>query len=174
MIWTKSRNNSYRWGFYHKDIGVGAASGSNGTGLRFDTNAGLNAGGDSPLYQHPTATHFQPMGTQNQNHTYLAYLFATVAGVSKVGSFSESGSDVNVDCGFSNGARFVLIKRYDDSGNWHVFDTARGIVSGNDPAMFLDTTDSEQSSDYIDPLSSGFTVNASAWANGTYIFYAVA
>ena len=45
--------------------------------------------------------------------TYIAYLFATVAGISKIGSYTGTGSDLNVDCGFSAGAKFVLIKRTD-------------------------------------------------------------
>jgi hypothetical protein len=31
---------------------------------------------------------------------YIAYLFATLAGVSKVGSYTGTGADLNVDCGF--------------------------------------------------------------------------
>ena len=43
---------------------------------------------------------------------HIAYLFATVAGISKVGTFNRPSSVVqNVDCGFSNGARFVVLKR---------------------------------------------------------------
>ena len=112
--------------------------------------------------------------------TYIAYLFATVAGISKVGSYTGTGSDLNVDCGFSSGARFVLIKRTDSTGDWYLYDSARGIVAGNDPYVFLNATDAEvTNTDYIDPLSSGFTVTSSAPAglnasSGTYIFLAIA
>ena len=110
---------------------------------------------------------------------YIAYLFATVAGVSKVGSYTGTGSNVNVDCGFSAGARFILIKRTDSTGDWYVYDYFRGIVSGNDPYLLLNTGTGEvTSTDYIDPLSSGFTVTSSAPAalnasGGTYIFMAI-
>jgi hypothetical protein len=30
-------------------------------------------------------------------------------------------------CGFTTGARFILIKRTDSTGDWYVRDTARGI-----------------------------------------------
>jgi len=112
--------------------------------------------------------------------TYIAYLFATLAGVSKVGSYTGTGSDLNVDCGFSAGARFILIKRTDSTGDWYVWDSARGIVAGNDPYLLLNSTAAEvTSTDYIDPLSSGFTVTSSAPAalnasGGTYIFLAIA
>jgi hypothetical protein len=62
------------------------------------------------------------------NFNAVAYLFATLAGVSKVGSYTGTGADLNVDCGFSAGARFILIKRTDSTGDWYVWDSARGIV----------------------------------------------
>ena len=110
----------------------------------------------------------------------IAYLFATVPGISKVGSYTGTGADLNVDCGFSAGARFVLIKRTDSTGDWYVWDSVRGIVAGNDPYLLLNSTAAEvTSTDYIDPLSSGFTVTSSAptglnASSGTYIFYATA
>ena len=112
--------------------------------------------------------------------TYIAYLFATVAGISKVGSYTGTGSDLNVDCGFSAGARFVLIKRTDSTGDWYLFDSLRGIVAGNDEYALLNTAAADvTNTDYIDPLSSGFTVTSSAPAglnasSGTYIFLAIA
>ena len=112
--------------------------------------------------------------------SYIAYLFATLAGVSKVGSYTGTGSNVDVDCGFSAGARFVLIRRTDSTGDWYVWDSVRGIVAGNDPYLLLNSTAAEvTSTDYIDPLSSGFTVTSSAPAalnasGGNYIFLAIA
>ena len=113
-------------------------------------------------------------------YNYVAYLFATVAGISKVGSYTGTGSDLNVDCGFSAGARFILIKRTDSTGDWYVYDSVRGIVAGNDPYFLLNSTAAQvTNTDYIDPLSSGFTVTSSAPAglnasSGTYIFLAIA
>ena len=104
---------------------------------------------------------------------YVVYLFATLAGVSKAGSVTHSGT-TNVDCGFSNGSRFVLVKRYDASGGWYLWDSVRGIVSGNDPYLLLNSTAGEvTNTDLIDPLSSGFTLTSSFTA-GDYIFYAIA
>lgn len=99
-------------------------------------------------------------------------LFATLAGVSKVGSVSHSGS-TDVDCGFSSGARWVMVKRYDSTGDWYVWDTARGINSGNDPYFLVNNKDNAETTntDYIDPLSSGFTLTSN-FTSGTYIFLA--
>ena len=131
----------------------------------------------------PTASVFSVSdNTQSgtSGRTYINYLFATLAGVSKVGSYSGTTSDINVDCGFSGGARFVMIKRSDSTGDWWVYDSTREIVSGNDPYLFLNDNAVEvTNTDYIDPLASGFTVTSSAPAGlnasgGTYIFLAIA
>ncbi len=131
----------------------------------------------------PTSTQFS-VGTYDTankaNQGMIAYLFATLAGVSKVGSYTGTGADLNVDCGFSAGARFILIKRTDSTGDWYVWDSVRGIVAGNDPYLLLNSTAAEvTSTDYIDPLSSGFTVTSSApsalnASGGNYIFLAIA
>ena len=113
---------------------------------------------------------------------YVAYLFATLNGVSKVGSYDgNTGNAINVDCGFLAGARFVLIKRINNgAGSWYVYDTVRGIASGDDPYLLLDTTAAwVTNTDYIDPLDSGFTVTSSApvglsETGSKYLFLAIA
>ena len=124
------------------------------------------------------------LGTQanvNTNTaTYIAYLFATVAGVSKVGSYTGTGTTLAIDCGFSAGARFVLIRRTDSTGDWYVWDTVRGIVSGNDPYLLLNSAAAEVTgTDYIDPSSAGFEISSTApvainASGGSYIFLAIA
>jgi hypothetical protein len=112
--------------------------------------------------------------------TYVAYLFATVAGVSKVGSYTGTGTTLQVTCGFTGGSRFVLIKRTDSTGDWYVWDSARGIVAGNDPYLLLNSTAAEVTgTDYIDTFSSGFEISSTAPAainanGGTFIFLAIA
>ena len=105
---------------------------------------------------------------------YIAFLFGEIDGISKVGTFTYSGSSINIDCGFSNGAKFVLLKTLSVAGNWLVFDTTRGIVAGNDPFVQIDSNVAESNSyDVIDPYSAGFTV-AGALSSSNYMFYAVA
>jgi hypothetical protein len=112
--------------------------------------------------------------------TYVAYLFATVAGVSRVGSYTGNGSNQTIDCGFAAGSRFVMIKRTDSTGDWYVWDSARGIVAGNDPHLSLNTTAAEVTTDdSVDTDNSGFIVNQLAATNinvssATYIFLSVA
>lgn len=115
--------------------------------------------------------------TNVSGSTYVAYLFATCAGISKVGSYTGNGSSQNINCGFTNGARFILLKRTSASGqNWYVWDTSRGITSGNDPFLLLSSSASEYTTyDYVAPYSSGFTVNSGISVSGeNYVYFAIA
>jgi hypothetical protein len=147
------------------------------------TDAQTNYTYGSFLDAQPTSTTFtvnSGAGCNESGVTYVSYLFATCAGVSKVGSYTGTGTTKQIDCGFTGGARFVLIKRTDSTGDWYVWDSARGIVSGNDPYLLLNTTDPEDTStDYIDTYSAGFEISSTAPAainsnGGSFIFLAIA
>jgi hypothetical protein len=130
----------------------------------------------------PTSSVFS-LGTSVNNNsadTYVTYLFASCPGVSKVGTYTGTGSTVQVDCGFTAGARFVLIKRTDATGDWYVWDSARGIIAGNDPYLLLNSSAAEvTSTDWVDTLATGFEVSNAGSnlvnVNGaSYIFLSVA
>jgi hypothetical protein len=110
---------------------------------------------------------------------FVAYLFATCPGVSKVGSFTGTGATQVINCGFTGGARFVLIKSTSTSGDWYVWDSARGIVAGNDPYLRLNSDAAEvTNTDWVDTAASGFELSNAggnlANSNGvSYIFLAV-
>jgi len=112
--------------------------------------------------------------------TYVNYLFATCPGVSKVGSYTGTGTTQTINCGFTAGSRFVMIKRTDSTGDWYVWDSARGIVAGNDPYLLLNSTAAEvTNTDYIDTASTGFEISSTAPAainasGGSFIFLAIA
>ena len=176
LMIVKRRNASSGWNIYHETNG-------NTKKHYFSTGASFTST-DTWNSTSPTAQNFT-VGTNievnGSGDTYIAYLFASLAGISKVGSYTGTGSNVDVDCGFTAGARFVLIKRTDSTGNdWYVYDTARGIASGNDPYHFINSTAVQvTNTDYIDPLNAGFTVTSSAPAalnasGGTYLFLAIA
>jgi hypothetical protein len=137
--------------------------------------AGVNVWGTSS-----TTFNSFGLGLNANTQTYVAYLFATLAGVSKVGSYTGTGTTLQIDCGFTGGARFVMIKRTDSTGDWYVWDSARGIIAGNDPYLLLNSTAAEvTSTDYIDPYSLGFEISSTAPAainasGGTFIFLAIA
>jgi hypothetical protein len=172
----KERSGSGDWAVYHKNVGAG-------NWLRLSL-ASVSAANTTYLNNTvPTSTVFT-VGAANDptnqtSQTYVAYLFASLAGISKVSTYTGNGTSQTINCGFSAGARFVLIKRTDSTGDWYVWDTTRGIVAGNDPYMTINSTAAEVTSDDpIDPDSSGFIVNQTA-ANinvnaATYIYLAIA
>ena len=129
----------------------------------------------------PTSTVFT-VGTQDftngATQTFVAYLFATCAGVSKVGSYTGTGATQTISCGFTGGARFVLIKRTDSTGDWYVWDTARGMVSGTDPSLLLNSIGAEVNANSIYTTTGGFQIVSTAAginaSGGTYIFLAIA
>ena len=178
LVIAKSRSLATDWGVYT------TALGTNTNWLRLNTadsvgaNNGPLAGG---AYMIVSSSQLQIASTAfAAEGNMVAYLFATVAGVSKVGSYTGTGTTQTINCGFTAGARFVLIKRTDNTGDWFVYDTARGIVSGNDPYLLLNTTAAEvTNTDYIDPANSGFEISSTAPAainanGGTFIFLAIA
>ena len=173
MVWVKSRDYVDGWYVYHKDIG------SNGF-LSVNTSTANTV--TSALWPSPSATEFgiRENAIWNTGTAMIGYFFATLAGISKVGSFTGNGSSQTINCGFTSGARFILIKRTDSSGNWVVFDSLRGIGSGNSPYLLLNDTQAEVSNiDVVDPDSSGFIINQETQNNlnvngGNYIFYAIA
>ena len=120
------------------------------------------------------------------NINYVAMLFSTLDGVSKCGSYYGNNGTQSIDCGFSNGPRYIMIRRTDSgnnegitTSNWWIWDYVRGINAGSEPALSYNSDSAEISSDAIDPTSSGFTVtqeatNAINTSGGTYIFLAIA
>jgi hypothetical protein len=178
MIFKNLDTTGTNWDTYHKDLGAnGFVSINLSSAYIANTNRFNGTTPTDTQFTVNTAARVNEAGSQ-----LVAYLFATLDGISKVGSYTGNGTSQNIDCGFSNGARFVLIKRTDATGDWNFYDTERGIVSGNDSRLVLNQQDgADGSSDRIDPYSAGFTINYVATGNSdsnisgaTYIFYAIA
>ena len=128
-----------------------------------------------------STVNFKYQGTDQSGIGYIVYLFASLAGVSKVGTYTtSSATTVNVDCGFD--PRFILIKNKGTSSNWYQFDSTQGISTGSDSHMRFNVNQSQQSQDLVDPISGGFSVPSSGNAdihngNGgsaSYLFLAIA
>jgi hypothetical protein len=174
MMWVKRRDSSGNWEVYYDTGNPGT---NNGLGLLRLNSTGTDLNGTFVWGNtHPTDSVFTvgSNGTNRSGADFIAYLFASAPGVSKVGSFSHTyGGTTNVDCGFTSGARFVLWKRTDGTRHWELFDTTRGIVAGNDAYLRLSDSSAQTSGDYIDPYSAGFSVGSSL-GTGEFIFYAIA
>ena len=133
-----------------------------------------------------TSTTFTVGGSDrlnNENGTnYVAYLFASLPGISSVGMYSNGASASSprtINCGFSTGARFIMIKSVYTDGDWYMWDSARGILSSAEPRLSLNSQTSYGYDDVIDPDNSGFIVNNVSPTNlnntyTSYIYFAVA
>jgi hypothetical protein len=163
MIISKSRSVSDNWWVWVP---------STGSGQMF-----LNTDGALPQVNNymrkATNESFEILPSHTEN---IAYLFASVPGISKVGSYTGNGSEVEVDCGFTNGARWALIKRTDSAGDWYFT---------SNPGAFtilskLNTTDAQVNDmSTFNDVPSGFRVvqmsSSDLCVDGAeYIFYAIA
>lgn len=143
MVWVKCDNNQSGddWYCWHKAFSTGSLySNLNYILLNASTAKKVAASGaDHPFYG------YDPMLVSN-NYVYVRTAvvcsgasdyyqlcaWRTNPGITKVGSYTGTGSTLQVDCGFSGPARFILIKRYDDNGRWYLFlNDPRSNTSGN-------------------------------------------
>tara|TARA_R100001443_G_scaffold109265_1_gene120471 strand:- start:13 stop:891 length:879 start_codon:yes stop_codon:yes gene_type:complete len=178
MLWVKRResgSSSHAWTVYHKGLNGGTNPEQyyailNTTAGEVDSNTRWN---DTA----PTSSHFtlgNSGATNNSNGTYIAMLFASVDGISKVGSYTGTGSTQTITTGFQ--PRFLIIKKTNQIEHWWVLDTTRGWGSGNDKYLKLDTDAAQAEHDFGAPTSTGFTLvdgNSAYNANTeNYIYYA--
>ena len=176
LVIVKARSTTQSWYCYAAPVGPTK------TLYLMNANAASSASADYWDNTTPTDTYFR-LGLYSGNstgQTYVAYLFASLPGISKVGSYTGNGTSLSVECGFSTGARFILAKSVDAAGDWFIWDTARGIVAANDPHLSLNTTEAEVTTDdSVDPYAGGFIVNQNTATNinisgKRYIFLAIA
>jgi hypothetical protein len=187
LVIIKGRNQSgYEWVVLSTDApdANGLFTGLNTTTQGYSRTGNFDFfGNSSSVYTAPTATTISlgnSVWVNNSGSTYICYLFATCPGVSKTGSYTGTGATQTINCGFTGGARFVLIKAASTTGNWLVWDTARGMIPSNDPYLAWNSTAAEvTSTDWVDTAATGFELSNAggnlANTNGvSYIFLAIA
>ena len=173
----KERTTSNNWVCYFEALGN-------------DQRIGLNASSapatDTTAWQSTTPTDkLFYVGANTQTNVvgerFVAYLFGDVAGVSKIGTYTGTGAEQTIDCGFTGGARFVLTKTYagtNPNADWNVWDSSRGITTGNDPILTLNKSTTEVTNyNVINPHPSGFTLTSETISNNagtSYLYLAIA
>ena len=176
LMIVKNRTSAGIWAVYQTDVGATRHLRLNQADASFLNVAVWNNTA-------PTSTVFT-VGTlaavNGSGNNIVAYLFATCPGVSKVGSFTGTGATQVINCGFTGGARFVLIKATSTTGDWYVWDSVRGIVAGNDPYLVLNSTALQVTgTDWVDTAATGFELsnaggNLANSSGVSYIFLAIA
>jgi hypothetical protein len=192
MIWVKTPNYNYDWIVWHKDMNYNLTAGSdpylkNKAFARLDTTHAATI--SSNYWAYNSDLNFTDENyslgstydaTNNPTYSYIAWLFGSIDGISKAGGYTGNGGSLSIDCGFSNGPAWVMIKAVSRTGAWWVFDEYLGITSGTDRAFRLDnpTGTTTATTIQIAPTSSGFSMNTSydeLNENGaSYIYYAIA
>ena len=95
--------------------------------------------------------------------TYVAYLFASVDGVCKVGSYTGNGAADGpmVHCGFR--PAFVMVKRIASSGSWYLWDNKRGPENVINNTLYPNDDAVESGSGgIIDFTATGFKLRSTA------------
>ena len=176
LVIRKSRSASTQWEVWHSALAASEKLVLNSNAAKVTDAAAWNG-------TLPGASAFTVGTGANVNAngaTFVAYLFSSLPGISKVGSYVGNGGSQTIDCGFSTGARFFLVKATSTTGSWWIFDSARGIISSFDPALQLNSAAAEiTSADAVDPDPAGIVVNQEAAcsinANGvSYVYLAIA
>ena len=176
MVWVKNRDASDIWTNGH----FGTNGGTNPWHYRLRGNSGTTQESQSDAWNQtaPTSTHFT-VGTHESvntsNESYVAFLFASISGISKLGYYDGSNSEQTITVGFQ--PRFLMIRRTDDGNDWMILDTFRGWGSGNDEKLRWNETNAQDSDDdFGAPTSTGFTLvgnlGFSNVSGGKFIYYA--
>jgi hypothetical protein len=175
MIIIKCRVQAYNWIVYHSNLTSAAYYVSlNQTIAQTLASTVFNSTA-------PTSSVFS-VGTDNSvnqnSQTYVAYLFAEVAGFSRIGSYTGNGSADGpfVFCGFR--PRWIMIKNIQDSTtSWSIWDTSRSPFNLGDQRLEANSSAAESSLAQFDILSNGFKLRSSNSNNAsgqTIIFAAFA
>jgi hypothetical protein len=178
LIICKQRSNAESWGVYH---GSNTAAPETDY-LLLDTTAATadnsNRWGDTA----PTSSVFT-VDTANEvntdGRTYVAYVFTSIQGYSKFGSYTGNGNADGpfVYTGFK--PAWVMVKDSSNTGAWTIFDKKRGASMGaNDHSLKASDTDAEYTSEnWIGFVSNGFKLegtNDDANGSSTYVYLAFA
>jgi hypothetical protein len=170
----KRRSTTGEWRVYVSSIGANSS-------LKLQTDEvpqGGSAFWDSTTPTSSVFTVGTSADTNASGSTYINYLFATCAGVSKVGSYTGNGSTQTINCGFTGGSRFVMIKRTDSSDDWILLDTSRSTYNVAVQYLIADTAAVESSDNAIDILSNGFKLRLATYqpntSGATFVYAAFA
>ena len=174
IIWKRLDSQEEGWTF--TDV-ISGADDNNGYLILNSTAARANASEAAPT----TTVVSQPTTGVK---TYVVYMFASIAGFSKIGSYTGNNSLTGnvIDCGFE--PSWVMIKQASGSGTrWVILDNKRNTSNRRNTFIFADGAFAEgtEGSLSLNFTSIGFqyssttgAVNASMNAGVTYLFYAIA
>ena len=179
-VLVKSRSEAQNWHVYHQ--GLDSSAPHNYTIFLNATNARASSSSNYWGGSAPTTT---VIGVGNDNSsnksstTYVMYCFAEIEGYSKFGTYTGNGSTDGTFVPLGFRPAFVMIKRYNGTGNWFIMDNKRLGYNPNNYRLVADSTLEEHTAtSIIDIFSGGFKCKTTSTnTNGssdTYIYMAFA
>jgi hypothetical protein len=179
IVKDRSSGTTNDWRVWHS----GLTGGNNE--LRLNTTA-AQATDSTTFSSAPNATvinYGNNTAVNGSARTYVAYVFAPVAGYSAFGSYTANNSTDGVFVYLGFRPEFLMIKRSSSSGNsWGMFDTTRSTYNATANNVWANQSYAENSTVIpniipIDILSNGFklrTDSSEVNGTGTYIYMAFA
>ena len=169
-------NTSQDWYAYSKTLGKGAYVRPNQrNGISYSTTVFNNTA--------PTSSVFSVGQNNDVNENgddFVAYLWASSENVSHVGTYTGTGSNIDIDCNFTGDAVFVMIKCTSHPGDWVYFSDALGFNSSTSNYLKWNQSSNEATGTHlIQPISGGFRVKPGSdtytntnTSGNTYIYLA--
>ena len=189
MIIAKNRTSTASgngdWMVYHKDV-------TSGSYMRLNTSDAETAEYTNTMqsitsvkvdfYSDTGAMNYLNYGGDSYGtasaEDYIAYMFASVEGYSKVGSYTGNGSADGPFVYFGFRPSFLIVKRAGGSGHWYMYDSTRSPYNELDLSLKADSSGTETTYGSLDLLSNGFkwrmTDSARNGSGETYIYVAFA
>jgi hypothetical protein len=180
MIITKARSATSEWMVAHKSLGNGNLI-LNQTLQSYNPATQFSGGG---LAAPNSSTTFGfvagsgGVGNSNANGvTYVAYLFAAVAGYSAFGSYTGNGSADGPFLNLGFRPALIIVKSATEVDSWRMYDKSRIGYNSSNYVLYPNLSNAEgASTDHFDLLSNGAKIRSNNNnTNGqTYIYAAFA
>jgi hypothetical protein len=162
------------WRVWHKDLTSGYWIYLNLTNAQ--ANAAVDGGirnVDSNSFGFINGTTGGVEGVNSSASNYIAYVWKSISGYSKIGSYTGDGTTSNIVSDPSFEPSFVMIKRTDSTSNWRIYDNRRGT----NVELYANSSSADTSAaGYINFNANGFELTTSGdWLNaynGTYLYMA--
>ena len=175
MMIIKNRDSAYHWAVYHHKLTDAAEN--HLTLSELDGAAGGNTWWNDTA---PTSSVFTVLSANETNKSgddYIAYLFSSVAGYSKVGSYTgnNNSNGIFIYTGFK--PAYLMLKKRDADGSWKIFDNKRDPYNLTRKQIAADGNGAEEAYDNLDFVSNGIKMRNSfsdTNASAAYVYIAFA
>ena len=114
-------------------------------------------------------------GVEGVNYTssqYIAYVWKSISGYSKIGTYEGNAGTQTVACGFE--PSFVMMKNIEDTTNshWLILDSARSTTNPRENELYPNLSNAGQDLNrQVNFVSNGFELTSSSYTNRSGIDY---